>query len=118
MSEHRVGVNPGFLAKHTLNLAGLSTAEGRLLVEELDELPGVDGVWLNEEKGRLKIAYDASKHNIDEVIACINRHGASLKAGWWDRLKLDWQRQTDQNLKDNANYKPHCCSKDPSGGHH
>ncbi len=113
MTEHRAGVNPGFLTRHTLSLTGLNSNSINELVAEIDELPGVDRVWLNERKQTLKIAYDASHHNIDEMIAIVDKHGTAIKDNWWSRTKLGWQRQTDENIKDNAKHETHCCNKMP-----
>ena len=113
MAAHRPGVNPGFLTKHTLRLEHVNQANGSCLVNELDALSGVDGVWLNERKKTLKIAYDASRHNVDEVIGILRKHGATVSDSWWSRVKLGWQRQTDQNIRDNAAHVAHCCNKPP-----
>lgn len=44
MSEHRSGINPGFLTKHTLSLRGINENKAQTITEELDGLPCVDGV--------------------------------------------------------------------------
>ncbi|CAN0200501.1 unnamed protein product, partial [Chrysoparadoxa australica] len=44
MSEHRSGINPGFLTKHTLSLCGINENNTKAIVEEIDELPCVDSV--------------------------------------------------------------------------
>ena len=113
MSEHRSGINPGFLAKHSLSLRGVNESNAQIIAEELDELPSVDGVWLNERKQTLKIAYEASHHNIDEMIAIVEKHGAAIKDNWWSRTRVGWQRQIDENIKDNARHEAHCCNKIP-----
>jgi hypothetical protein len=115
MTEHRLGINPGFLTKHTLSLASLNPSNISVIVAEIDELPCVDGVRFDEHKQTLKIAYDASHHNIDEMIAIVEKHGAAIKNSWWSRTKLGWQRQTDENIKDNAAHEAACCSKMPPG---
>lgn len=113
MSEHRSGINPGFLTKHTLSLRGVNENNAQTLTGELDGLTCVDGVWLDKTKGTLKIAYDASYHNIDEMIAIVEKHGVAIKDSWWSRTRLGWQRQTDENIKDNAKHEAHCCNKMP-----
>ncbi|MBR9910227.1 MAG: hypothetical protein GYB33_07735 [Gammaproteobacteria bacterium] len=113
MSEHRSGINPGFLTHHTLSLSGLNEHNVRLIVQELDELPCMDAVQFNEAKQTLKLAYDASHHNVDEMIAIVEKHGASVKESWWSRTRLAWQRQTDENIRDNAKHEAHCCNKLP-----
>lgn len=113
MSEHQSGINPGFVTRHTLSLYGLDKNNAPLIVRDLDELPGMDKVKLIEAKQTLTVAYDASHHSIDDMIAIVEKHGASIKDNWWSRVKLGWQRQTDQNVKDNAKHEPHCCNKMP-----
>ena len=113
MNEHRLGINPGFLTKHTLNLCGLNKENAKGVLAELDQLPCMDKVALDEEKQILEIYYDASHHNIDEMISVIKKHGVSTKDNWWTRAKLEWQRQMDENIKDNASHEAHCCNKLP-----
>lgn len=113
MSEHRSGINPGFVTKHTLSLNGLVKDNAPLIVRELGDLPYIDRVKLIEAKQTLTVAYDASHHSIDDMIAIVEKHGASIKDNWWSHVKLSWQRQTDQNVKYNAKHEPHCCNKMP-----
>jgi len=117
MTEHRQGVDPGFLIKHRLNLAGTGLADIGALVAEIDELPCVDQVQFDKGKQQLKIAYDASHHNIDEMIGIVEKYGGVLKDSWWNRARLNWQRQTDENIRNNATHEAHCCSKPPAGYH-
>jgi len=118
MTEHRLGINPGFLTKHQLGLVGLEQSNSKKLLTEIDALPWVDRVWLKAEKQTIKIAYEASHHSIDELIAIVEKHGASIKDSWWSQTKLGWQRQTDENIKNNAKHEPHCCNKVPSCNKH
>lgn len=111
MTEHREGVNPAFLARHTLSLTGLNSADAGNLLADIDELPGVDRVRLKGREQTLKVAYDASRLNIDGVIAILEKYGASVKDSWWSRTRLGWQRQTDENIRDNARHEATCCSK-------
>lgn len=113
MSEHRLGINPGFLTTHALGLCGLNEVNTQSITEELNNLPCVDAVFLNQKMQIIKIAYDASHHNIDEILAIIESGGAMLKDSWWSRTKMSWQRQTDENIRDNAKHVAHCCNKMP-----
>lgn len=114
MSEHRVGVNPGFLTKHKLALSGLDESRARAICSEIEELMSIDGVWADARKQTVTIAYDASHHDIDEMIAIIEKHGARVRNNWWTQTRLGFQRQTDQNIKDNAHHEASCCSKMPT----
>jgi hypothetical protein len=115
MTKHRLGINPGFLTKHKLGLVGLEQTNSSEMITEIDSLPWVDDVRLNTNKQTLNIAYEASLHNIDELLVIVEKHGASIKDSWWSQTKLGWQRQTDENIKNNAKHEPHCCNKAPSG---
>ena len=114
MNKHRTGVNPGFLAKHKLTLTGLNASNAKAIFSEIDNLPVVDRVWMNEGKQTIKIAYDASYHDIDEMIGIIQKHDVEISDSWWMRTKLGWQRQTDQNIKDNSIHEANCCNKMPT----
>lgn len=114
MTKHRIGVNPGFVTKHTLALDGLNDVNVKAIFSEIDNLPAVDGVWVNEEKQTVKIAYDASRHDIDEMIGIIQKHDAEISDSWWTKTKLGWQRQTDQNIRDNSTHVASCCNKAPT----
>ena len=37
MSEHRLGINPGFLTQHKLSLNGLDDNNAKAIVKELDD---------------------------------------------------------------------------------
>jgi hypothetical protein len=64
MSEHRTGINPGFLIKHTISLSGLNESNVAVITTELDHLPYVDSVCIGRDKQTIKIAYDASHHGV------------------------------------------------------
>lgn len=114
MSEHREGVNPGFLIHHKLALTGLTAGNAQGIYSELNDLPGVDTLSVDEARQSLNIAYDASHQDIDHIIHIVEQQGAGLRPGWWHRVKLSWQRQTDHNIKDNATHEAQCCSKLPT----
>ena len=79
MSEHRSGINPGFVTRHTLSLYGLDKHNAPLIVHDIGDLPYIDRVKLIEAKQMLTVAYDASHHSIDDMIAIVEKHGASIK---------------------------------------
>ena len=115
MNQHRLGINPGFLTKHKLDLTGLESANIKVMLTEINAQLWVDSVWLNEDKQTLKVAYEAAHHNIVVLFVIVEKHGASIKDSWCSRTKLGWQRQTDENIKNNARHEPHCCNKVLSG---
>ncbi len=113
MNAHRSEVDPGFLTTHKLSLDGLTENNVSLIAQEINGLSYIDNFQLNLEKTSLNISYDASQRNIDEVISILEKHGASLKLGWWSHRKLSWQRQIDENIKANSKHVAHCCNKTP-----
>ncbi|PSJ44970.1 hypothetical protein PU634_03725 [Oceanimonas pelagia] len=115
MANHRAGINPGFLTTHTLSLTEMSRANMDAMLAEIEAQHWVDTLALDSKTKKLKVAYEASSHNIDDIIDIIEQHGAALKDSWWSRTKLGWQRQTDENIKNNAKHEPHCCNKAPPG---
>ena len=117
MTQHRAGVNEGFLTKHKLKLTDLDKINAKAIQTELDALVAIDSVCIDLDKSTIKIAYDASHHDIDEIIGIIAKHGAGVSADRWNKWKLGWDRQVDQNIKDNAKHEPYCCKKLPPGDH-
>ena len=113
MSIHRVGVNEGFLTKHTLKLTGLNADNAETISAGIDALVGVDGVWIDVDKSTLQVAYDASHLDIEALLGLVRQHGADVSQDWWNQFKLSWDRQIDQNIKNNAKHEPHCCNKMP-----
>jgi hypothetical protein len=82
---------------------------------EIDELPGMDEVWVDEKTGVLRLAYDAGRLSIGSIEAVLSEHGIVLSDNWWNRLKVNQYRFVDQNVKDNAAHVPSCCNKIPPG---
>ena len=115
MSKHRAGVNEGFLVTHKLKLVNLTKENSEKIRSEIDSMISIDGVWIDIDNSTIKIAYDASHHNIDEMRNIIIKYGADISPDWWNQWKLSWDRQTDQNVKQNANYEPFSCHKTPTG---
>jgi hypothetical protein len=114
MSKHRPGVREGFLVTHKLKLDNLSAENAEQIRADIDAMISIDGVWIDLDQSTIKIAYDASHHDIDEMRDIIRRHGAEISPDWWNQWKLSWDRQTDSNVRHNAELEPSCCSKIPS----
>lgn len=113
MSKHRPGINEGFLTKHKLKLVSLSAGNAEAIRSEIDAMFGVDGVWVDLDTGTIKVAYDGSLHDVDEMLDIVRKHGADVSPDWWNQFKLRRDREIDQNIKDNAKHEPHCCNKMP-----
>ena len=114
MSNHRAGVNDGFLTEHKLKLLGLNLDNAVAIHSDIDALFGVDKVRLDINKATIDLVYDASRQNIDDLLGIVNQHDVVVSKDWWNQFKLKWDRQTDQNIKNNAKYVPHSCNKMPS----
>lgn len=113
MGKHRAGINEGFLTRHKLKLVNLNAENAESIRSQIDAMIGVDEVSLDLEKRTIKIAYDGSQHDIDEMLEIVARQGVQVSSGWWNQFKLRRDRETDQNIKDNAKHQPHCCNKVP-----
>ena len=114
MSDHRPGVREGFLTTHKLTLTDLTAENAEQIRSKIDAMISIDGVWIDLDKSTIKIAYDASRHNIDEMLKIIQKYGADVSPDCWNQWKLGWDRYIDENIKNNATSRPHCCNKPPA----
>lgn len=115
MTEHKPGIHEAFLVKRKLKLAGLDAAQLAELEAKLGEMPGVDRISLQADPMLLRVTYDASMTDMDSLLKLLAEAGVSPHKSWWTQYKLNWDRQIDRNIKDNAKHQPHCCSKPPPG---
>lgn len=115
MDTHKVGINEAFLVKRRLKLTGMTQQSVELAKLEVESLRGVDMVGLSVKSGRLSVSYDASITSISAILDILQSHDIKPVSDWWNRLKLSWDKQIDQNVRDNAKHVPHCCSKPPPG---
>ncbi|MBV1788091.1 cation transporter [Marinobacterium sp. D7] len=110
--DHKPGLKEANLVTRRLKLNGMD-GSGARLIDELDQLFGIDRVEYDPDAGILVFAYDATHCSVDVVETIVNQHGARFDTGWWSRTKRAYYRFVDQNMKENANYEPHCCNKVP-----
>lgn len=115
MKTHKAGIHVAFLVKRKVKLTGLANQELVALTTEIESLKGIDQIEFDVERGLMKASYDASITNIDIILETLKQHSIEPSKGWWNRYKLDWDRQIDQNVRENAKHEPHCCSKPPAG---
>ena len=113
MKTHNPEINPGYLVRHSVKLARFDPQQAQPARSALDQLPGMDQVILDPKERVLKLAYDGSQHNIDELLAIAGEHGLKPKKNWWNKVRLGMARNVDQNVWDNAGYHPSCCNKPP-----
>lgn len=113
--RNSVSIHQGYVVKHHLKFDGLNQGNSDEMQIAIEELPGIVSVDFNEEKGIVSLEYDASQLYVDEILVVLRKFGIEPKNSWWNRLKLGFGRQSDQNIKDNAGHHPVCCSKPPTG---
>ena len=109
MNTHKPGVNENFLVTRRLKLVGSLTDKFDLIENELNALIGVNSVVLDLGTGVLRVSYDASKRQLDEIEAVITAQGSQLSNERWQRYKQGWARYFDQNIKSNAAREPWSC---------
>jgi hypothetical protein len=115
MDTHNTGINEAFLVKRNLKLTGLTEQKIEEFIPEIQVIRGIDTVEFDATRERIRVSYDASVTSIDSILKILKQHSVEPKNGWWNQFKLDWNRQIDQNVSDNAKHVPHCCSKPPPG---
>ena len=106
MKTHNPEINPGYLVRHTFKLDRCDPQQAESARSALLELAGMDQVIIEPEERILKLAYDGSQHNIDELLAIVRQNGLRPRKSWWNRMKLGFARNIDQNVWDNAGYHP------------
>ena len=109
MTEHRLGVSENYLVKRKLVLEADAVNVIELAIAAIDGLYGLDRVDFDVQKGVLKMAYDASRLDIEQIESILNTHQIPLKKGWWQKRRLKQYRFVDQNIKENRNREPWCC---------
>ncbi len=113
MKTHNPEINPGYLVRHSLRMRRCDPQEAQMARTELEQLPGMDQVIFDPSTRTLRIAYDGSRHKIDELLEIAGQHGLRPRKGLWTRVRLGMARNVDQNVWDNAGYHPTCCNKPP-----
>ncbi|MBP0048565.1 cation transporter [Marinobacterium sp. AK62] len=110
--DHKPGVKENNLVNRNLKVV-TGNADMASLANEIDQLYGVDSVSWEPDKSVLRFAYDATHCNLDIVEALVREKGAAFADGWWNRVKRNYYRFVDENMRDNASHEPHCCNKVP-----
>ena len=88
------------------------------VVAEIDKLYGLASVAFDDSKGRLDMAYDATRICLDCIEEVLTKYAIEVSHDWWTHFKEDHYRFVDQNLKDNASREPWSCHKSPPGSGH
>jgi hypothetical protein len=113
--EHKASVDERYLLTRHIKLAPVTTDNAQAAEAELNALLGIDKASINPEKNHLDIAYDASFKSLDDVDACLRAHNIQFSNAFWNKVKIGWYKNTDENVKANVKHVPHCCNKMPPG---
>lgn len=118
-ATHRVGVSEAFLVKRQLSLDHVPQSEQLSeAMQGINALAGMDDVRYDAARLRLRLAYDASKLNIDDIRQLLTAQGIVLKNTAWSRFRTGYYRFVDQNIRDNARHEPVCCHRPPGSSKH
>jgi len=104
--DHRCGVKEENLVVRHLKLEGVTEQNKQGIIEDIDQITGIDSVSFDDESCMLNVAYDATHCNLDGIKECLEAHGAEVSAGWWTRFKEGYYKYVDQNVKDNDENEP------------
>ena len=113
--DHRVGVSEANLVIRNLRLSNVNDGNREALMEEIDQLFGIDEAVFNTEEKSIYLAYDALNLNLDGIEDVIRKHGVDINDDWWTHTKEEYYKFVDQNIKDNAQHTPWSCHKTPPG---
>ncbi|WP_299975578.1 cation transporter [uncultured Pseudoteredinibacter sp.] len=113
--QHKPGVNENSLMVRNLKLEGDVRDNQQMIVEEIEQLLGVDAVAIDASENLLKVAYDATKRQLDEIEEIVRKYECDIADDWWTHIKEGYYKFVDQNVKDNANHEAWSCHKRPSG---
>lgn len=116
--DHRVGVRESNLVVRNLRLSKVTHANIDALIEEIDQLFGLDEVSFNKTKEIIHLAYDAANLNLDGIEEVIKKHGVDIHDDWWTHTKEGYYKFCDENVKDNFEHEPWSCHKTPPGKRH
>ncbi len=111
--QHNAGVNGSSLMMRNLKLEGPVDEKRKLIAEEINQLLGVDSVSIDASESLLKVIYDATKRQLDEVEDIVRKYECDIADDWWTHFKEGYYKFVDQNVKDNASHEPWSCHKRP-----
>ncbi|QUM75686.1 cation transporter [Moritella sp. 24] len=109
--QHRPDVNEANLVTRNLRLSNVVNRNE--LINEIDQLTGIDDVSYKDEENKIYLAYDASNLCLDDIEDIIRKHGTDIHDDWWTHTKQSFYKFVDQNVKDNAEHTAICCHKPP-----
>jgi YHS domain-containing protein len=103
------------LKRRKLRLARPCSPEAKKTVEaRLLELMGVTDVHIQDDC--IEVGYDLLQVTLVQIEQALSELNAQLDGGWWQRLRLGWLRNTEENELDNLSRGPGaCCNRPPPG---
>jgi len=107
--DHRPGVKEVNLVVRHLKLEVSDRETMNSVVEDIDQIVGLDGVSFDPSSKVLNIAYDATKVCMDCIEEVLEKHNVNVSHDWWTHFKEGYYRFVDQNIKDNASHEPWSC---------
>lgn len=107
--EHRLGVSEATLVTRKLTLKPCESMRIEAAIAQVDNLFGMDEASYDDECRQLGLAYDAQRLCIDDVEKVLEWHGVGISSGRWNRIKEEYYRFVDKNVKDNAEQEPWSC---------
>ena len=113
--DHRVGVRESSLVVRNLRLSKVTDENIDELIEDIDQMFGLEEVSFNRKEQTIHLAYDAVNLNLDGIEGVIREHGVDIHNDWWTNTKEGYYKFVDQNVKDNAEHTPWSCHKTPPG---
>lgn len=116
--ENRLGVSSANLVTRHLKLEPMEREKLDAAIAEIDKLYGLASVSFDDTKGRLDMAYDATRICLDCIEDVLKKYAIEVSHDWWTHFKEGHYRFIDQNLKDNASREPWSCHKSPPGTGH
>jgi hypothetical protein len=102
--------------RHWISVPALShEADGLQLEKSLAELPGVNRIIAYPQKKKIRVTYDQTQLNYNQILERLESIGFPASTGWWALRKAGWFQYLDQTAKENACAPdPPCCSN-PKG---
>lgn len=112
---HRTDVSEANYVVRRLKLNNSTCGKVHAAVREIEGMPGMDEVTLENTKLVLHLAYDTSRLTIEGIEIVLSRYGVELNDDWGTHMKGRYYRFADQNISDNSAHVPTCCNKAPPG---
>ncbi|MFT5755795.1 MAG: hypothetical protein ACI9LM_000507 [Alteromonadaceae bacterium] len=111
--DHRVGIRENNLVVRNIRLSKVTEKNIDALIEEIDQMFGLDEVSFNRKDESIHLAYDAANLNLEGIEEIIKKHQIDIHDDWWTHTKESYYKFCDQNTKDNFEHQPWSCHTQP-----